>query len=225
MFTITDTVKDTVKDFSSWDTDDLERAFGLRRVLDFPLLQEWMHVPAAKLDDSTMAQLELRREQLDLYADSWNEDELKFHFIAPLVTLVNFSIEEHNIHAFTQRNLAAVVNDIELSGRVDFVVATGKTKPIQPFFFLHEYKKEFAGNSDPRAQLLAEMLAARELNQMDYPMYGCYVVGRMWFFVVLEGAVYAQSSALLASDADIYLVFAILREAKAIIERLAETYA
>jgi hypothetical protein len=120
--------------------------------------------------------------------------------------------------------MTAVVNDIKLTGRVDFVLATGKTKPIQPFFFLHEYKKERGSDNDPRAQLLVEMLAARELNQTGYPLYGCYVVGRNWFFVVLDGNEYSESLEYSAVQDDIFQIFSILREAKAIITRLAEEY-
>ncbi len=215
----------TIKTFDSWDTDDIERTFHLRRVLDSPTLQSWIDVPTlTSLDATTRQNLEALRQKIFLYGSGWNEDELKFHFIAPLVSIVDFSIEAKNIHAFTQRTMTATINDIELSGRVDFVVATGKTKPIQPFFFLHEYKKEFAGNSDPRAQLLAEMLAARALNGVDYPMYGCYVVGRMWFFVVLSGSDYAESPAFDSTQPDVFNILAILTEAKRIIGTLADDY-
>lgn len=214
------------KTFDSWDTDDIERTFRLRRVLDFPTLQSWIDIPLlTTLDATTRQNLETLRQKIFLYGSGWNEDELKFHFIAPLVSIVDFSIEAKNVHSFTQRTMTAIVNDIELTGRVDFVVATGKMKPIQPFFFLHEYKKEFAGNSDPRAQLLAEMLAARELNGIDYPMYGCYVVGRMWFFVVLTGSDYAESRAFDCTQDDIFHILAILTEAKRIIGVLADKYA
>jgi hypothetical protein len=214
------------KTFDSWDTDDIERTFHLRRTFDSSILQSWIDVPTlTTLDATTRQNLEALRLKLQLYVDGWNEDELKFHFIAPLISIIDFSIERKNVHSFTQRTLTATVGDVQMTGRVDFIVATGKTKPIQPFFFLHEYKKEFASNSDPRAQLLAEMLAARELNAIEYPMYGCYVVGRMWFFVVLEGNTYAQSSDFSASGEDIFQIIAILTEAKRIIGTLADDYA
>jgi hypothetical protein len=165
----------------------------------------------------------LRQELIDS-VDEWNEDELKFKFIAPLISLIGYTTE--HFRAFTQRTLKAVINGIELSGRVDFVIATGKSKPMQPFFFLHEYKKEHGSESNPRAQLLVEMLAARELNAIEYPLYGCYVVGRNWFFLVLEDSVYAESKQFAASDEDDMLrIFSALKEAKVIITRLAEQYA
>jgi hypothetical protein len=212
------------KSFDKWDTDEIESVFGLRRAMELPLLQAWTSSQSGGPDATTTASLEALRLKLLLYVNGWNEEEIKFRFIAPLINLVDFDIDEHNIHAFSQRTITAVVNDVKLTGRVDFMLATGKTKPIRPFFFLHEYKKERGSRNDPRAQLLAEMLAARELNSAQYPMYGCYVVGRNWFFLVLEGSMYAESDVFVATQEDIYQIFAILREAKAIIGRLAEKY-
>ena len=50
------------------------------------------------------------------------------------------------------------------------------------------------------------------------PLYGCYVIGRNWFFMVLQGTEYAVSNALNASDDDIYQIIAILRQVKTYIE-------
>jgi hypothetical protein len=217
-----------MKTFDRWDIDEVESTFGLRRMLENDHLHAWLSAASVSIiiPDALETIIETMREKLQLYGDLWNEDELKFQVIAPLISFVDFTIESKNVHTFTQRFLSAVVQDIPLSGRVDFVVATGKAKPIQPFFFLHEYKRERTGESDPRAQLLVEMLAAQQLNEAAYPLYGCYIVGRNWFFVVLDGTVYAESNQYAASDKDdIRQIFAILLETKAIITRLAEQYA
>lgn len=120
------------------------------------------------------------------YVDLWNEDELKFKFIAPFISLIGYNTKQ--FQAFTQRSLTAIVNNIKLTGRVDFLVTTGKSKPIQPFFFLHEYKKTRGRENGPIAQLLAEMIAAQELNHHAFPLYGCYIIGRNWYFVLLQGS-------------------------------------
>jgi hypothetical protein len=209
------------KSFDKWDTDDVERTFGLERVRHSPVFDAWMaaqHTP----EQYEQSMVEALREELAEAVDSWNEDELKFRFIAPFIGLMRYNSTK--INSFTQRPLTAKVLDITLTGRVDFMIATGRTKPRQPFFFLHEYKKERTGDSDPRAQLLTEMLAARELNHVEYPLYGTYIVGRNWFFVVLEGSQYAESLAYDATQDDIFNIFSILREAKTIILRLAERY-
>jgi hypothetical protein len=37
------------------------------------------------------------------------------------------------------------------------------------------------------------MLAAQAINQDDQPVYGVYVIGRLWYFVALLGREYAIS--------------------------------
>ncbi len=217
-----------MKTFEQWDIDEVERTFGLRAEKQNAHLTSWLDAEHQPLPEEQFF-LQHLREDLLQNVDLWNEDELKFKFIAPLVSLARYNSEKFRV--FTQRTITATVRDCEhqelvLSGRVDFVVATGKAKPIQPFFFLHEYKKERAAESDPRAQLLVEMIAARSLNAIEYPLYGCYVVGRNWFFLILDGTAYAESIEYSASHAnDVLKIFSALREAKAVITRLAEQFA
>jgi hypothetical protein len=217
-----------MKTFEQWDIDDVERTFSLLATRENQHLSAWLKAEHIPLPEEAFL-LQHLQEDLLQNVDLWNEDELKFKFIAPLVSLARYNSEKFRV--FTQRILTATVrdrqeNEIVLSGRVDFVVATGKAKPIQPFFFLHEYKKERAAESDPRAQLLVEMIASRALNAISYPLYGCYVVGRNWFFLVLDGNTYTESIEYSAShEDDLRKIFSVLREAKIIITRLAEQYA
>ncbi|MCU0425909.1 MAG: hypothetical protein MUF71_09815 [Candidatus Kapabacteria bacterium] len=148
--------------FEGWNIDDVEQTFSLDFEAYEPLFDEWLRSdsPVSVRERETIADLQ---EDLFRRIDLWNEDELKFKFIAPFVSLVRFETQQTSV--FTQRTLSAIVNDIELSGRVDFIVATEKSKPISPFFFLHEYKRTFAPDSEPLAQLLVEMIAAQELNE------------------------------------------------------------
>ena len=90
--------------------------------------------------------------------------------------------------------------------------------PEKPYFFLHEYKQEKKGSNDPLGQLLVEMLAAKTLNADNLPMYGCYVIGRFWFFVILLENKYAVSNAYNGSDNNIFKIFSILRAMKLQIE-------
>ncbi|MFY8001516.1 MAG: hypothetical protein ACOVSW_23180 [Candidatus Kapaibacteriota bacterium] len=208
-----------MKTFDQWDIDDLEQAFSLERVSDLPTLETWLSAdfPMNDVERTIIAALQ---ENLAAEIDLWNEDELKFKFIAPFVNLVRY--DTPYFHTFTQRTLSATVGDVQMSGRVDFMVATGKSKPVRPFFFLHEYKKTFAPNNNPLAQLLAEMITAQELNTIPHPLYGSYIVGRSWFFVVLEGRKYAVSEAFLATSDDIIKVISILKAAKADFMRFSE---
>ena len=206
-----------MRNFENWETQDLEIEFGLAQLRQMPLLDTWLKSTTTLTETDTTLVEYLRNKLLD-NADFWNEDELKLQFIAPLLLVVNFDMP--NIKVFSQRPLSATINGIEIGGRVDFMIAKGKQKPIQPYFFIHEYKQESKrGAGDPKGQLLAELLAAQHRNEREFPMYGCYVIGRNWFFLILDGNEYAVSDAFVASQTDIYQIIAILREVKTYIKQ------
>ena len=137
--------------------------------------------------------------KLKLYVRSWNEEDLKIKFIGHLIEMVNFDDYEKGVTAFSERPLALTYNDLEINGIVDLMVATGLSIPRHPFFFIHEYKKEQYSSGDPVGQLLSTMFVAKELNQQpipqtlfnkekefsNAPLYGVYVSGRNWIFVIL----------------------------------------
>jgi hypothetical protein len=201
--------------FESWETQDLEITFGLKQIWESEMLTEWLNAQT-KFEDFEKKYIEKLRTRILHFVDFWNEDELKMQAISRILDFADYSSDEYSI--FSQRPLSAVINDIELSGRVDFMLAKGRQKPISPYFFIHEYKQERKGNADPKGQLLAELLAAQAANENKFPLYGCYVVGRNWFFMILDGEKYAVSNALNSSDEDIYQIIAILKKMKTYIE-------
>jgi hypothetical protein len=88
-----------------------------------------------------------------------------------------------------------------------------------PYFHFQEYKKDKDPNGDPIAQLVEAFLIAQENNKNSKPMYGCYVIGRSWYFVVMEQKEYAVSSAYDCTDAqELHQIIAILRKFKEILE-------
>jgi hypothetical protein len=102
------------------------------------------------------------------------------------------------------------------------MVATGKTVPKMPYFFFHEYKHKRGRNNDPLGQLLAEMLVVQALNTKHYVLYGCYVLGDDWYFVVLDGKRYAVSLAFDSNKDDIFAIVAILQQVKTYIHAILE---
>ncbi len=212
-----------MKTFEHWQFEELELTFGLERLYEYEPLQTWLDA-RCEIDDVTKNMLSRLKQELIFNADSWNEDELKFFFISQVIYTVNFTGKKFK--AFTQRPLSAKKkdlngNEVELKGRVEFVVATGKQNPREPFFFLHEYKPEKRRETDPLGQLLAAMLAARELNPVKHTLYGCYVIGRYWFFVILVGDKYAVSQSFDATQDDLSDIFCILKACKKSVEQLA----
>ncbi|MFY8001517.1 MAG: hypothetical protein ACOVSW_23185 [Candidatus Kapaibacteriota bacterium] len=209
------------KPFEKWDIDALRSEFGLRRVRTIKPLEVWLEQAQKAIEQITKHErdfITFYHNYLRENVDYWNEEDVKCYFIGPMLAVVNFQSEEYN--SFFNRKVSAVVSNEEVGGVVDFVVATGRANPKEPFFFLHEYKKERVRDNDPLGQLLIAMLVAQTLNTSVHPIYGCYVVGRNWFFVVLDSTEYAVSKAFDATENSVFEIVAILKQAKVYIEEI-----
>jgi hypothetical protein len=209
----------TRKSFENWSTDDLRFEFGILKVAKIALLTEWLSAPNKITEDEKKRITELR-ESLENRILDWKEQEIIMHFIGPLLTLVN--LDGDTFSGFASRKLSAKKGDWEISGLVDYMIATGKQNPRQPFFCFHEYKAERRRDSDPLGQVLTSMLAAQVNNQTEMPLFGAFINGRNWQFLVLDGTKYALSQAYDATQDDIFQIFSILRDLKARIQKLAE---
>jgi hypothetical protein len=200
--------------FENWLTQEVEDTFGIEKVKDYQPMKDWLSADTSHIKiEGWLLQLQ---ELVSENADYWNEDELKMQFIAPLLSFINFQTQYFK--PFSQRRLRAEVNGIEIGGVVDYMVARGKQLPKHPYFFVHEYKQEAKRDTDPKGQLLVEMVAANAANADESLIYGCYVIGRFWFFVMFQGKNYAVSQAYDATkDEDLKGIVAILQKVKAII--------
>ncbi len=206
------------KPFKNWLYEEVEEAFGLTRLREHPLLSQLKTLSLDMHDPRRPAIEQLRLLLLD-YIDSWNEDEYKFMFISPFIGLAKFVSPHYKV--FTQRPLSVKYeHDTKTTeGYVEFMLAKGIQIPRKPHFFLHEYKPEKRRDNDPLGQLLIAMVAAQVQNNDAKPIYGIYVNGRNWFFVVLEGQSYAVSVAYSADD-NIFDLFAVLLYFKELMEQL-----
>ena len=213
-----------IKSFESFTLNTLHNEFELQRVSNHAALQEWTQARTI-FNDGEHSMLQQLQAKLLRRVDHWNEMELQFNFIGPLMIYADLNQDQYQ--SFAQRTIQATIQDIAIGGRVDFLVATGIDAPLTPFFFLHEYKRKRGGDNDPLAQLLAEMLVAQELNASHgIPhniMYGCYVIGQLWHFVVLDGRKYDVAPAFDTASEDIFSVVAVLRKVKDYIEEILAT--
>jgi hypothetical protein len=211
--------------FKDWTVFDLEQTFGLKKQSpeDCTVLQDWLNVPDVVDNERINIELDDIRSDLTEYADIWNEEELKGFFVFPLLRLVRFKSDKYKV--FYERKLSVKLNDIELKGDVDAMIASGTyNKIIAPFYCMQEYKPESRKSvNDVRGQLLVEMLAAQTINANDAPVYGSYLNGRFWFFATLIGNRYCFSNGLVAdSPKGLAHIFNCLLKLKAIIdERVA----
>jgi len=206
-----------MKSFETWTLEDLEITFGLQQVEQSERLTNWL---SSKKEITTVQRdaIEFLKSKLKDNVNSWNEDELKMHFVGPFLMQVDFITKRYK--SFTQRTLHATINGIEVGGKVDYMVATGKQKPKSPFFFLHEYKPSRRAINDPDGQLLIEMLTTQTLNENENPIYGVVVEGRFWYFVVLEGKNFIISSPYDSCENEIFQIYAILCKVKDYIDEM-----
>ncbi len=206
--------------FKDWSRAELEDTFNLIQVQKLAALSEWTAASLPiTLADFEQRQLVEFRDRLLYRGDDWNEIELIEHFIAPIMAIVNFNTEEFGM--FSGRTMTGVVGDYELSGEPDAVIAKGRRYPKIPYFCFHEYKKEAEPKGDPAGQALVAMLVAQELNGHRAPVYGLYVSGKQWYFIVLHHREYAISQSFSADRDEIFDILKMLKRLKQIIEQLA----
>ncbi len=209
------------KRFEEWEYSEINKEFGYTRYFEgFNLVEEWLESDILPNEFETK-QLENLRKELLYNTETWNEDELKMFFIAPFFHLIDF--KNPNYKLFTQRKFSGIIGDWELNGVFDLIVSKGEQHPEEPYFFLHEYKQERKKENDPLGQLLAAMLVAQHKNEKKIPLYGCYVVGRYYFFVVLDDKKYGVSNSLNACNSqEITKIFSMMRWIKQKIDKLVE---
>ena len=203
--------------FKDCDRIFLDEIFYLVQVQKHNLLTNWcekgMLYELTPFEEETVNRYQ---ETLIYRVDDWNEQELIENFIGPMFSLINFNTLKYGL--FSERLLKAIIDDYELSGYPDAIVAKGRRKPEIPYFCFHEYKKENETKGDPAGQCLVAMLVAQELNHNERPLYGVYVVGKHWYFMVLQGKEYAISKSFQAIDEDIFEIVKLLKHLKSIIE-------
>ena len=201
--------------FKEWNLSALDKAFGLKQIWQSDLLTQWQKIPC-KISRSDRAHLSKLQKSIALGGQCWNETELENKFISPLIVLAD--IDDEKIGYFLERPLSAQIGEYQLSGIVDGMIATGFREPNRPFFCMHEYKRSIENQGMPDAQALAAMLAAREINQNQMPIYGLYVLGLTWHFMVLEGNQYCISQTYSADTDDVFTLFKMLKNLKQLIE-------
>ena len=167
--------------FSRVTFADLQKLVQIEQISRQDLFDEWFGFAYALRDEERDA-LQKLIERNWRYVLSYSEDELKIKFVGPLLNLVDF--QRDGVRDWYQRPLQTIIHDVTLHGYVDFMVARGVKEPDRPYFFIQEFKKT-KFEVDPEDQLLAEMLAALTLNQVEV-MRGAYIIGQEWRFVILR---------------------------------------
>jgi len=179
--------------YSKMTFNQLEALVDIRQKWVNEQFKQWFNADIT-LDIETVDFLSDLIKKEKHYLKVYNEEDLKVNFIIPVLNRVDFKINE-NIRGFYEEKIVYQADKFILTGTTDFLVSTGFRKPKKPYFFIQEFKKGQA-NAFPEPQLLAELIAAIELNH-DREIKGAYIVGSIWNFVILEK---------LATDAYQYVV-------------------
>ncbi len=227
-------------EFSTFSEEMARKAFRLRPQLkDEDYLTEWLKRSKTQVITEDEQKLINRlHRKLNLFVRSWNEQELKERFISHIIELVDFDLYDLEVTSFSERPMQVIYNKSVVQGKVEWMVANGLFEPEQSFFFIHEYKKEQDSSNDPVGQLLATLFAAQVLNSQtpkptlfnpspssfkDVPLYGIYIIGRMWFFVRLKEDKYYISDAYIATEMeDLQTIVKMLKAQKEMIIELVE---
>ncbi|MEN0048827.1 MAG: hypothetical protein AAF806_17320 [Bacteroidota bacterium] len=183
---------------NSWTEAEVVDTFHLDYQVESQQLQKWLEVEAIELSDFEQKSLERIREKAFKYVRNWNETELTAKSVNSIFDVVDF--DQMNYSLFLERPISGKVDEIELKGVMDLVIAQGWATPKAPFFFLQELKKELEAKNDPVAQLLLAMLVVQSQSNSKEAMFGGYIVGRNWHFVILHNRSYAISEAYSATD-------------------------
>ncbi len=196
----------------------IEETFELRRIFQSEKLDTWLlDAQKIKLQDSENTYCQMLQSLLSFNVDSWQEQELSLHFIGPIFSIVNFT-EVYRYNLFAQRYIEVEKDDCLLCGTPDGLIASGYYEPKIPYFTFAEYKRQRDPNGDPAAQALAAMLAGQVLNGKPIkPIYGCFVVGTDWKFMILEENKYCISRDYSALSHEVYDILKILKALKDII--------
>jgi hypothetical protein len=167
--------------FSSIKFSQLIEIVPLKKTLNPSKFDEWFKASYEVSNEDTIFLKNLIDKHY-LHLPSYSEEDLKMKFISYILGKVEFM--HGNINDFYHASLRAEVNGVLLNGFADYMVATGVKEPQKPYFFIQEFKPTQA-DKDVEDQLLAELLAATALNQVNI-MRGAYIIGQNWRFCILE---------------------------------------
>jgi hypothetical protein len=169
--------------FSKIRFSDLKKVFSISREIDKSRFDFWFSekIEIAKETENFLKDLISQNED---FLSTYSEEDLKIHFLSPLFHKIKFKSIEYKFRDFYNEKIRYESEKVILNGEVDFVLAKGLFESEKPYFFIQEFKKGIEP-SDPRPQLIAEMISGLEISNSN-EMKGAFIVGSIWNFVILE---------------------------------------
>lgn len=203
--------------FKDMTRDKLYKLFGIKRVSQIEELEDWFKQgKGVELNNEELIVINTFQKILLKNIEDWSENDLSLGFIGPVFNMIDFKVA-YKLNLFTQRLLFATIDNYELTGKPDGMVAGGNAEPEAPYFNFHEYKRDVDSDGDPAGQCLAAMLTGQILNKKEDVIYGCYIIGRNWYFTVLRGKEFAISKSYSSDDEEIFEIIKILKALRRIL--------
>lgn len=196
-----------------WSEAELIDTFALKKIKrPTPLMTEWLNASTEFNEFEQFIIQRILNEAIE-NIEAWAEEDLKMNFIAFVIDLAGLKATT-TIRTFYDKTISATVEGIFLKTKTDFMIAKGILDLAKnPYFHFQEYKRDKDPHGDPMAQLVEAFLIAQEINKNGKPLYGCCVVGRFWYFVIMEEKNYCVSMAYDCTDIkDLHQIIAILRK-------------
>jgi hypothetical protein len=203
---------------------DLILGLGLERIVEYTsLMQEWLasETELTELEEQIFEKV-LSRAKKDI--TGWQEEDLKMKFLSPVLELSNL-IDGENFQTYFEKTISATIEGMFLKTKTDFMMASGVLdKPQKPYFHFQEWKPHKKPTGDSMAQLLEALLIGQEVNNYEFPMYGCEVVGKHWTFVILDGKTYCISESFDCTKRhELFKIVSVLRKFREMLdERLSK---
>lgn len=119
--------------FTDWQQTEVEDYFNINLVFENETLNNWITVDNVHVGEEAIHTLEKLRKKASIYVTTWNEDELTAYFISNILALVDFNQIQYS--GFINRPVRITFEELELNGKIDFMVAMGRGVPKKPFFF------------------------------------------------------------------------------------------
>jgi len=167
--------------FSKMRDSELNQLFNIEQKINKKIFNSWFDNNISITKDIYNFLEELLEEEKE-YISFYDEEDLKMRFLSPILLKVNF--KNADFRDFYDEKLVYKTEEFILNGEVDFTISTSLRVAKKPYFFIQEFKRA-EDYSNPRPQLLAELIAGVELNSWD-SIKGAYIVGAIWNFVILE---------------------------------------
>ncbi|MEA3316014.1 MAG: hypothetical protein U9Q30_09180, partial [Campylobacterota bacterium] len=167
--------------FSKIRDKELEDLVSIKQNINKEIFNIWFKSDIKLTNEEISFLKELLDEEVD-YISLYDEEDLKMRFLSPILRKINFKTKD--FRDFYDEKIVYKNEKFIFSGEVDFTISDGLRVAKKPYFFIQEFKRaeEF---SNPRPQLIAELISAVELNSWDN-IKGAFIVGAIWNFVILE---------------------------------------